>query len=146
MEHFIISVTDIQVEDKKISPDKLIDILLENKIWYFNERARTAKKLNIGDDLLFYIAGIKKGFIYAKAKISSNARIIENKDEIIEGLNMFYEIDISDIEIFSKPVYIKPLVNELNFIHFKGNYGLYIRKSISRIPLEDYITIINKSR
>jgi len=63
------------------------------------------------------------------------------------GLGMFpFRVDIKEINLWSERVPIGEVIDKLDFIKDKKNYGLYLRLSNKIIDKIDFIKIVSTSR
>jgi predicted RNA-binding protein len=118
------------------STDAVINNLIEEKIWKIGDRTRNKDEIKENDKIVFYIAGRDNGYFIAKSVISS--------EYINEGKNNIGFIKLSNITIFDKKVYIKPLIKRLIFIKNKQYYGLSLKNGIVKIDEASYKLIIKK--
>jgi hypothetical protein len=146
---YLFTVNDIQSKDRVVTAQEVVDGLLGQKAWFFTGQAPLVTALKKGDSVLFYLCGKKRGCFYAYARLSGQLLEIEDDLQLDKlrrelGLNWFkYYMPLVDIEVFLKPVKIKPLVYQLSFIADKKNYGLNLRLPIARLPKEDMNLILD---
>jgi len=106
-----------------------------NKKWPIYQYTPNKKKLQVGDNIIFYKAGQDGQKFIGKARI--NTKLANNG-------STDYSIGISNIEIWEKPIAIKDIISELQFIVDKINWGIHFQSGVRRISDNDYRTIISK--
>lgn len=128
MSHWIFVIRDAEFVFKKRIQDKIWPIFLSTKYQTF---------LEIGDDVIFYQAGL------GGQKFLGTA-IIKSKLKKIPGKIDFY-VDIDDVGIWIRPPNIRGLISDLNLIKNKTHWGLNLQGGILRLNEKDRSLIINES-
>lgn len=148
-QHYIFIANDISMlEDRKISAVDIKDTLLKQGFWSFTETAPLRAKLKEGDRVLIYLAGPGRREFVAVATIASTAEELENGSEEKKVLSRLgisflkYKVQLKDIVNFSNAIKIKNLIDKLNFVVDKKNYGLHLRLPIVRINMTDFELIL----
>ena len=101
-----------------------------------------------GDEVVFYLAGKEKysQHFIARATISGGLEtvelhydldILETDKRIVSGY-----ISFKKVNIFNEPVSLKNIINELDFIKNKNNYGLYFQGGIRHIDKKNFNLIL----
>ena len=104
--------------------------------WRIGKKTPHREKLSEGDKIIFYQGGENGGNIVASAVLISN---LQNGD-FDDFVNM------NNLEIWSKSVDIRTLIDKLSFIKNKKYWGLHFQGGIIKIPDVDYNKIIKKSK
>lgn len=148
-QHFIFIANDISmIADKKISAIDIKDKLLKHGFWSFSETAPLRAKLREGDRVLIYLAGPGRREFVAVATIAKNAEeLVSGSEEkkILSGLGigfLKYKVQLKDVLNFPSAIKITYLIDKLNFIIDKKNYGLHLRLPIVRINSTDFELIL----
>lgn len=148
-QHFIFIANDISIiADKKISAIDIKDKLLKHGFWSFSETAPLRAKLREGDRVLVYLAGPGRREFVAVATIATNAEeLVSGSEEkkILSGLGigfLKYKVQLKDVLNFPSAIKIAQLIDKLNFIVDKKNYGLHLRLPIVRINSTDFELIL----
>ena len=151
MEHqqFIFVANDISmIENRKISAINIKDTLLEHGFWSFSETAPLRAKLREGDRVLIYLAGPGRREFVAVATIANGAEELvkgsKEKGTLSElGIGFLkYKVQLKDVVSFPNGIKISHLIDKLNFIVDKKNYGLHLRLPIVRINSTDFELIL----
>lgn len=151
MEHqqFIFVANDISmIENRKISAINIKDTLLEHGFWSFSETAPLRAKLREGDRVLIYLAGPGRREFVAVATIANGAEeLVKGSKEkgILSELGigfLKYKVQLKDVVSFPNGIKISHLIDKLNFIVDKKNYGLHLRLPIVRINSTDFELIL----
>lgn len=151
-QHYIFIANDISlIQDKKVSAVDIKDTLLKHGFWSFAEKAPLCAKLKEGDRVLIYLAGRGRKAFVANAIIANSAeQIAEGSKErdIINKLGIGFlkhKIILKNIDLFPNYVKILDVIDKLNFIIEKKNYGLHLRLPIVRVNQEDFELILKCS-
>jgi len=114
------------VFEKRISEEK----------WPIFKDTRNKMKLKKGDRIVFYKAGKDGHKFIGTARLGS---------EIIPD-NMDFFVILEDIQIWKKPVEVPDILNELQFIVNKTNWGMYLQGGVSHLPDVDYKLIVSQPK
>jgi predicted RNA-binding protein len=110
---------------------------LEEKKWPIYERTKFRDKLSVNDKIIFYIAGTGPGRQSFIASANINNIVDLKKETTVDpdksGVQIFKYIELNNMNIFKKKIIIDEIINELNFIENKKNYGLYFVSGVSKI-------------
>lgn len=146
---YILMVNDLKTTRGPIPAEDITNALLERNMWAFTGTAPLIRKLKENDRFLIYMAGRKRAYFVATGRIAGPVKLVEGEDEAFLrslGLGiMRYVVRIKDVERFAQPVPIKPLIDRLNFITAKHNYGLHMRFSVVRIFSEDFDIVLQEA-
>lgn len=93
-------------------------------------------KLKNGDKVIFYKAGKDGQKFIGTASIGS---------EIVPD-NLDYYVTLYDVQVWKKPIGVPSILNEIQFIKNKSNWGLYFQGGVSHLPDADYHLIVSKSK
>lgn len=147
--YFIYIINDIEIGKKRITAERIMDILLKNNHWVYGSFTPNLRNISQGDKILIYLAGKGRRRFVVKFEISGGLEkytyngIDEEETFLYSMFNL--ETPIESIEYFEDPVEITQIKDELEFITDKRNYGLFLRQSVKVIEEVDYLTIIKKS-
>ena len=144
-QHYIFVANDISMlEDRKTSAIDIKDTLLKHGFWSFSETAPLRAKLQEGDRVLFYLAGPGRREFVAVATIANTAEELERgskEKKVLSELGigfLKYKVQLKDVVNFPNGIKITHLIDKLNFIVDKKNYGLHLRLPIVRINSTDF--------
>jgi hypothetical protein len=111
----------------------------------FDERIETGKwpifklthhrnRLKKGDIVLFYLGGKPNKKILGTGVLGSRLKP-EPGDE--------FSVELADVEIWDEPLSMKEMVESMDFIKNKKNWGIYFQGGITPLPQKDYERILN---
>lgn len=134
----------ITTDSKEQAYDIFLKRINERK-WPLYERTSHINEFMKRDNLVFYIAKNGKNSKSLVASASVN-KVEKLNDVVIDPDNKFkllsYYLHLENILIFKKPIGIKELVNNLEFIKNKKNYGLALLAGVVKISQNDFNYII----
>jgi len=108
---------------------------LEQRKWPIYNRTTNRNRLRAGDNVIFYLAGEDGKKFLGTARLGSGLKKAEQID---------YLVDLDDIEIWEKHVKIHDVIEELEFIVYKRNWGVHFQGGVIRLSDKDYTTITTK--
>lgn len=139
----IFIINNFELGDSIYSAEEIKNYLLEKNIWAFSISAPNLKLFSEGDKVTVYLAGKGNRCFAADFTISSQPYNAEKNAHDTDWLAMFpIRIKIQDINKWTKPVPVRDVIDKLDFIQDKKNYGLYFRQSTKIIKEKDYYTIV----
>ena len=115
---------------------EMLEKIRNSKKWPLGKRTFHRKKLQAGDKVLFYQGGENGRMIVASAELSSALRHTENLHSFVK---------INRFRIWSNPIDIRELFNDLSFIKNKKHWSAYFQGGIVKISKEDYNRILRKA-
>ena len=149
-----------KVIEHKAGKDRLegIDVYkqrMRQAFWGLKERRRDGRKvanitkLERGDYVVFYLAGSEdeQSFLGTAILDSSFYKLGQQEKEKLTRLPFFvatHGVKFMEIDAWDTPVSIRPLIENLQFITNKRNWGSHIQGSITPIPEEDFNIIISQ--
>ncbi len=140
--HYLFIINDFVLEDKMFTGKEIADRLLENKHWVFTPSTPNIKKIKPKDKVIVYIAGKGNRYFYANFEILDEIQEhnLTPSGELEDVLYSIFSLacKIKVLNIWSKPISIADIKEDLNFITDKKNYGLFFRQSTKVIGEEDY--------
>lgn len=107
---------------------------VSGKKWPIFKHTPNKIKLRKGDKIIFYKAGKDGRKFIGTASLGSEI-ISENVD---------YFVTLYDIQIWKKPIEVPTILDELQFIKNKSNWGMYFQGGVTSLPPEDYKVILSK--
>ena len=116
--------------------DKEFKRRLSEKKWPIYHYTVYRKKIRSGDNVVFYKAGTGGQKLIGKAITASAIVPIDGK--------LDYFVKLKNIEPCSNPVSMHPLVEHLEFIKNKKQWGTYMQGGVRPITKNDYETIVSK--
>ena len=115
---------------------------IKSLYWPIYLRTENKKYIKENDNLIFYIAGkgeLRQHFV-GSAKIANLHKFYDYKNVLTS-----VDIDLGETKIFKKPVFLKEISEQLNFIKHKKNLGLNLQGGCKLMSEDDYNLIINNS-
>ena len=111
---------------------EIADNLLENQHWVFTYTTPNIRKINAKDKVIIYIAGKGNRFFYANLEILDDIKEhnLTPSGKLQEVLYNIFPLScqIKVLNIWSNPIDISDVKEDLNFITDKKNYGLFFRQ------------------
>jgi predicted RNA-binding protein len=149
MHYYIIVVADNKGVGEDLSSREIFDLLLPLQVWDFHESAAGIKGLGKGDKLVFYLGGLKNQVFAGMASVASDIyRKSEKEPDPLRTkgkTNFGKRIQLEGVHVFERPLQIKGLIDKLDFIKRKDNYGLYIRRTAVSVPEADFDMIVREA-
>jgi len=108
---------------------------LDKKKWPIYFHTINRKKIRAGNHVVFYKAGIGGQKIIGKARTSSEIISIEGK--------MDFFVNLEDVEHYEPHVQFHPLVEKLDFIKTKNDWGRHMQGGVRPISKKDYETMVS---
>lgn len=143
--NYLFILNDLQIGRNTFSYDEILDTLLKNSEWIFTQlKTFNCEKFVEGDKIVLYGAGKPRRCFVGNFEIAGKVYDLINK----EGFYKYFDkgIKIKNVEIWDKPVYIKDVKEELDFIKDKKNYGLHLRQTSRKLEEKDYNYILNRAK
>lgn len=148
MSYYLFVVNDVDYGNEILTAEEITHTLLANKIWAYTKSTFHLKKFTRGDNVLLYCAGRKRRYFIAKftivGAIESNAIEPKGKNEEILKKTFPLQSKIDDVKIWSNPMPIKDIIEELDFITDKKNWGLWFRKSVLALNKDAFDLILKR--
>ena len=143
--YILVASTADGINGKRISSYDMMRHRLDKNSWPMFKGTSHMKKIEIGDKVVFYLAGNTK----SSQNFVSSAEIqnIVNWDfrdgilDVEDALTPNPEIilKLRNITLFPKAISIRPLVKNLNFIKKPDFWGLYMQSGCISITEKDFI-------
>jgi len=119
---------------------------IAEKKWPLYEKTTYLKKIATQDEIVFYLAG--KGsnaqtFIGTAVvnEIHLNDNLLVDPDKDRNVVNRY--IILNKIITFPNPIKIKSILDKLQFIKNKKNYGAYLIGGVAKFNEQDFLKISN---
>lgn len=157
MSNFIFIVNDILGEENtKISATTIAKTLLTAGIWIYRDNSPNLKWIKDNDKILIYLCGPGRRHFVASVQVIEEAKLFRDKSIVLDEavysiatqlglrwMSLYTKVEVE--KVFKEPVEIQPLVDRLQFIKDKKNYGLHLRLPIVKISDEDFNLILHES-
>lgn len=141
----VFCINNIELGENFVGAGNIADYLLSKNLWAFSATAPNLKYFNEGDRAVVYLAGKENRFFTADFAIVSKPYEAEKNSQEPDWLAMFpNRVKIENINIWKEPLPIRDVIDKLDFIKDKKNYGLYFRQSTKIIEEKDFYTIVAK--
>lgn len=142
---YLFIINNIDLGKESLSTNEITEYLLEKELWAFTPTAPRIKSLKPLDEVIIYLAGKGNRCFVGQFTILTEPNMVERIDDEPDWLEMFpYRVKVGDTSIWAEPLSIKKVVNDLDFITDKKNYGLFFRQSVKMLTEKDYNTIISR--
>lgn len=107
---------------------------IKNRKWPIFAKTQNRDKIDPGHKVVFYKAGRINGqrFLGTATVISGVTR----EDGRIDAF-----VELGDIMIWKKPVQMREILDNLDFVRDKKNWGLYVQGGARQISEKDFLTI-----
>lgn len=146
--YLIANVNKLEAKGRTYTPETILGVLLERRLWQLNEKAANRKALQPGDLLVFYVGGPKRRHFIGTAEVASEVRELADADKgLFDGESLpFIDLafDLKKVRLWKKPKPAAELLESLSFIEprLRQYWGLYFRQALRQISKEDYETIV----
>lgn len=143
--NYLFILNDLQMGRNSFSYDEILETLIKNSEWIFvNLKNFSCEKFVQGDKIVLYGAGKTRRCFVGTFEIAGSSYDLKNK----EGFYKYFDkgIKIKNIQIWEKPIYIKDVKENLDFIKDKKNYGLHLRQTSRKLDEKDYNYLIDKAK
>ena len=124
--------------------ENAVDILkrrLDEKKYPLYKKTPFHKDVKKDDGVVFYVAGRKNksqnfiGYSLIKSVEIPNETLIDpDKNKYVLEKYLLFE----NIILFKVPIHIKAIINQLEFIKNKTNFGVYLMGGVSKITENDF--------
>jgi len=125
MPKWIFTITDTESELKK---------RVSAKEWPIFKRTRNRTDLSKGDKIVIYHGGR-----FGTASLVGTFVI---SSEVKSAGNDTFVVEMSDTQMWKNQVKIKDILDDLKYIKRKDNWGIYFQGGVTRLPDDDYKTIL----
>jgi len=147
MSFYVLIASEQMSNDGEVIPaSTVLSALVARGKWFLTSYAPYRQVYHEGDRVIFYLAGRKHRYFAGTAIIADKAKPITASEEaLLAKLGLYgfeYELQLDEIVVWDVPVPILQLVERLDFIKDKKNYGLNLRQAAARISSKDYNVII----
>jgi heptaprenylglyceryl phosphate synthase len=143
MKNYYILVTS---DFEQVSAYKIFENRLKEKKFPLYLKTPHLENIKQNDEVIFYIAGINENAQSFVAK--SNIKSVEIVKELLvdadkkKNLVNRYLI-LESTTLFEKPKSIRPIIEKLDFIRKKLNFGAYLVGGVVKLDDKDFNTILN---
>lgn len=103
--------------------------------WPIYAHTPNRKKIDVGDSVVFYKAGIGGQKFLGSAKISSD----------IEKTGIDFSLDLTDIVVWDKGLDVAQLLGKLKFVKNKEHWRSYFQGGVKPLGEDDYTKIVNSA-
>lgn len=127
MNHWVFVINDTEEE---------LEHRIQNNQWPIYNKTQNRKKIAIGDKVVFYMAGEKGQKFLGTASIAS---------ELVQKTELTYELKLSNIKVWQKPLQLRNVIDRLEFVKNKQNFGIYFQGGVRGLTENDYFLILSKA-
>jgi predicted RNA-binding protein len=146
--YYLFVVNDLDYGNIVISAEEIVSYLFNNNVWLLNNNTPNIKRIHKDDQVLVYIAGHKRRYVYAKFRIESEPQqnnLVSLEPKYLRLNSIFkLSVKISCIQMLKRPVnFVKEVRDNLDFITNKEYWGLFFRHATRELSAKDYNYICN---
>lgn len=140
--YYILVTSDFE----RVSAYKIFENRIKEKRFPLYLKTPYLENIKQNDEVVFYIAGTNENAQSFVAK--GNIRTVEIAKELLvdadkqKNLVNRYLI-LESIILFKKPKLIRPIIEKLDFIRKKINFGAYLVGGVVKLHNKDFNTILN---
>ena len=146
MPEYIFVTMDVPRSEGIVQAHEVVGSLLSLGFWAFSDSAPVAQKIGAGDSALVYVGGKDRHYFVARCLVKDGLEPSScQQHATLSDLGLGFmrrTLPLQSVHWFPEPVRIKPLINQLQFIKDKKNYGLSLRLPARQIPTEDFDLIV----
>jgi len=102
---------------------------MRDERWPIFVHTQNRKNLQIGDNVIFYEAGLGGQKFLGTSSINS---------EVKKTTRLDYFVELNNINVWKKNVKVKDLLNKLDFIKDKQVWGRFLQGGVRRISEKDF--------
>ena len=116
---------------------------IKNDLWPIYSKTNQFRKVYKGVEIIFYIAGngeSSQNFV-GSATVNEVTDKFEKLD--INSSNVKFYAKFNNVKQFKNSVYIKDILNKLDFIKIKEKYGLTFQGGVTEVDKKSYNLIMN---
>lgn len=133
--HWIFVMTEYSNYNNGPIEEIIKELNIKNK-WKIGLKTLYKNKLSKNDKLIFYVSGKDRMYFIASAVLDSRF--------IYEGEPYHGYVNMRNINLFNKPIFIKPILDKLSFIKNKKRWGVHFQSGVIQISKSDYDNIISE--
>jgi hypothetical protein len=142
LNNFYITVTSDQIDldEKIISANDILLRRIKSKKFPIYNSTGNRNNIKVDDICYMYIAGTKHNKHHILGSFRIKEIILNNFIEEFEDVlsNIPYKNFImDDIRLFTKPIYVKEIIQELEFIKSKDKWGVFFQGGFIKIGQND---------
>ena len=152
--YYILITSNLRGHDRIVPATEIVKQLVTAGYWLLGARTRNRKRIKPGDKAVFYAAGSGNSVFLASATLATACEPLTNSSkqalpgELLYDLAFdfpsLYTIELSEANLFSKPLPARTLVNHLSFIKNPSYWGSYFQGGSIRIPSDDYSLLVQE--
>ncbi len=143
---WVFIVVNHQIDGQMMFAKDVLADRMKRKIWLVNSKNPNVKRLNEGDEVIFYLGGKQGGRGFA------GIGVLTSKPCALSGSNYAKYgspssrfdkvVELRDLRLWKKVKPVAKIVPRLNFIKNKRSWGAYLQGGIVRISKQDFELLI----
>lgn len=142
MNNFYITVTSDQIDldENIVSANDILMRRIKNRIFPIYNSTGHKDKIQVNDLCYFYVAGKKYNKHHILGSFRIKEIILNNSNEEFEDVLStipYKNLLMDDIKLFPKPIYVKEIIQELEFIKNKVKWGIFFQGGFKKIGQND---------
>lgn len=146
MNHWIFTVTSHKSDGRTFSPEEILKQRVEDQFWGLGENTPNRKRLEEGDQVVFYVGNPVKRFA-ASVRLASSAFKLspQEQDKIAHSTEFYrapYGVRLQQVSVWDKTRAVEDLLGSLSFIENKEFWGTYFQGGVRQINESDFRTIL----
>lgn len=132
---------------KQFFAEEIVSDRLKKGKWPIYSKTANKDKIKIGDKCLFYVGG--NGLLSKHILGTGSINNIYLTNEIIDDVDAltdlpYKQLELTDIKIYTRPIFIKDFLEELSFIpDNKSRWGVALQGGCKNISKRDYYFLHN---
>ena len=147
MNYWIFNVKGDKIGNKRLEGIEIYKQRMFDAFWGIGERAHYRSALKKGDEVVFYLGGRNgQKFLGACVLASSFNKLGQQEKKKLTHPPFFkatHGVKLTGTDIWDIPISIRPLMESLQFIRNKTDWGSHLQGSIIPVSEEDFDTIIS---
>jgi hypothetical protein len=145
---YILVATPLAGGTGTLTATKIIDELLDNKVWLLPPNSSYVTRIAAGDRFLIY-AGKTDFSFYGWAESAGPLKDLDRSktpNSLLAHRDFFqYMLEFRTVRRFQKPLDVHEILAKLSFVTNRRYWGLNFRRGIVAIPRKDFETILNRA-
>ena len=135
------TTTDSEKEAMEIYEDRV-----KNNLWPIYHRTNQFRKVLKDVKVIFYLAGNGSSSQHFIGTATIEKIIEKFEDLNVNTSNVKFFVKFKDIKKFENFIFIKDVLNELDFINIKEKYGLTFQGGVTEVDEKSYELIVKKDK
>jgi len=150
--HYIFVAKDHRCGDEVVDAFTIFEDRVKKRVWGLSRFAAHRRKISKGDRVVFYVSSRSRNML----SLLVGCGVIDSQPYLVSDVERrlciafpekyTHVVDLSDVEIWPKPLPFRSVCSSLSFVRNKESPYVYLQGGIVRICEEDYLTICNTAK